>query len=145
MGIEQTVKKMDPKLKKLLINILSILMIVVILYGVVTAVQLYLESGNYMSIININVIVPVVVPLLFIWLAYSILSGKKINPPDNLSGKGKKTQINIPDTYGVRGSIKKEKQPEKKPQKQYGTWMCPGCGYLAKGAKCNKCGYTRED
>jgi len=146
MGIEETVKKMDPKLKKLFMNILSILMIVTLLYGVISAVSIYQKTGDFMRIINMNLLIPVILPLLFIWLAYNILSGKKITIPDNISSKGKKTEFNIPDTYGVRGKLNKpeKKQPEQ-PQKSYGTWNCPKCNYLAKGAKCNKCGYVRKD
>jgi hypothetical protein len=147
MGVEQTVKKMKPKKKKLFMNILSILMIITLLYAVISAVEIYLRTGDFWRIIDINFIVSFAIPLLFIWLAYSILSGKKVNIPNEFKSKGgKKTQFNIPDTYGVRGRMKKpQRQQIKKPQKLYGTWVCPKCKYLAKGAKCNKCGYIRQD
>jgi len=143
MGAEDFVKKMDPKLKKLFLNILSIMMIIVILYGVIISAQIYIETGSVWKIITVNVLVPVVIPLLFIYLAYCILTGKKINPPDNLSGKGKKTEFNIPDVYGVKKNIKKKQEKKEEKKTRYGTWTCPKCNYLAKGEKCNKCGYRR--
>jgi len=150
MGIDNIVKQMDPKLKKLLMNILSILMILTISFGLLNASMMYVETGDFLSILSMNVLIPIILPLIFIWFAYSILSGKKINPPDELMAKkGEKTKFNIPDTYGVRGNIKKEKKPQ--PQitravqhKSYGTWSCPRCGFLAKGVKCAKCGYLRR-
>jgi len=148
MGIEETVEKMDPKLKKLFINVISVMMILTILLGVLSAMMAYLDSGNFFSILNANILVPVILPLLFLWMAYSILTGRKINTPNQFSSKGKKVQFNIPDTYGVRGKLNKEpvQQPQQQQQSQImtGTWTCPKCNYLAKGIKCNKCGFVRK-
>ena len=105
------------------------------------SLMIYSETGDFWRIINASVLVPVILPLLFLYLGYMILSGKKINPPDTLTSKEKK-EIDMPDYFGVRGSIKKQKK-EEKPKKSYGTWTCPKCNYLAKGDKCNKCGYER--
>jgi len=145
MGIESFIKKMSKKQKKLFSNILSILMILIVLISVISLVLNYnldvlkfLASGEFAGAF---------VGLLFIYLAYSLLSKGKLNIPNTFDSKDKKkTQFNIPDTYGVRGNLKKpKKQQEQQPQKSFGTWTCPKCDYLAKGAKCNKCGYIRQD
>lgn len=146
MGVETFVKKLDPKLKKLFINIISIMMILIILTGVLLAVQAYLKTNSYMAVFSPGILVPTVLPFLFLYLGYALLTGKKLNFPKDLDAKkDKKQQFNIPDVYGVRGKLNK---PQDKPKTQHkistGTWTCSKCGFLAKGAKCKKCGNIKR-
>jgi len=170
-GIEAKVASMDPKLKKLYSQILSITMVVLILYAVLSIVfTVVINGAPFMAWFNTADFTTCVVGLVVVGIAYKILSGGSISVPDNISkkqGQGQK-QFNFPDTWGVKkqksilmGQPQQTWQPpqqqqHQQPQPQYqqppqpqqqrsGSWRCPNCQAIVIGspAVCNRCGYRR--
>jgi len=94
----------NPKVKELYINITSILMIFMILYGVLTFIMLYLETNDFILWFATDYFTTTIVVLVILFIVNSMLKGKKMkfNAQPN-RGKQQSMKFNIPDTYGVRG------------------------------------------
>jgi len=154
MGLQAQIEKMPEKLKQLYLNILSIILVVTIVYGAITFMQEVLNTGNFIGWFSGPAFLNTVVIVVVVMVVSKILKGGKIQVPQNPSGK--KTEINIPDTWGVKKygkpiSLSKSKEKQKKPKlhnkpvikpKYIGTWNC-SCGHLAMGEICEKCGKKR--
>ena len=102
MGLEKKISRMNPKLKQLYLNIISILMIVSIVYGALTFFVSYQENGDLLRWFATQDFTVTVILLIFLSFASKFLKGGKLNVPKQPSSK-KKTSFNIPDTYGVKG------------------------------------------
>jgi len=133
-------------------------LIVSIAIGAITFIMLYIETGSFMEWFKTPSFVNTVVIVVIVMIATKILKGGAIQVPENPTGK--KTEFNIPDTWGVKKFNKPilqstNRQPQQKTTKlqsrknikpvlkYVGTWTCSKCGFLAKGDKCAKCGKTR--
>lgn len=100
MGIEGFIKNMDPKLKNLFENIMTVIMVLMMAYGAITFILVYMEYNNFMAWFNTSHFATTVVILVFVGIGYKMLMGGKLHFPEQ--EKGKKMEFNIPDTYGVR-------------------------------------------
>lgn len=157
MGLENWIKNLEPKNKKLIENLISVGIIFTMIYGFLTFVQVATATGNFMAWFNSAAFIPVILLLVFLGMAWKIIKGGKFQIPQQSQ---QKSQINIPDTYGVRGQglglgRKEEQQtqptiqskpklsiPKESPKpKKIGSWYC-SCGLLNVGNKC-KCGKVR--
>lgn len=148
IGLDDFIKEMDPKLKKLYQNILTVFIILMILYAVATIVMMvFLEGKSFMDWFASSHFVTSVVVIVIVVVCNSLLSGKELVVPEEFkSKKGKKTDFNIPDTWGVKGQIKKKQKPKQKPKLSStpkGSWRCPYCDTLVVGRTCPSCGYRR--
>lgn len=112
-GIESKIENMDPKLKKLLINMISIFILLMIAVAILTIAMTIMEGHSFMAWFNTSYFVTVVIVIVFLGFAYKILTGGKIVIPEKIEGASKK-QFNIPDTWGV----KKQKPLVQQPQQQ---------------------------
>lgn len=101
LGIETKIKNMDPKLKKLFENIISMMMILMVVYGVITFILVFINSGSFMMWFNTEHFLTTILVIVFLGLAHKILKGGKIAMPQQ--SEQKKATFHIPDTYGVRG------------------------------------------
>lgn len=100
MGIEGFIKNMDPKMKNLFENIMTVIMILIMVYGAITFILTYIEYNSFMAWFNTPHFMTIVVVLVFVGMGYKMLKGGKLHFPEQ--EKGKKMEFNIPDTYGVR-------------------------------------------
>jgi len=123
IGLEKKIKDMDPKLKKLFLNIMSMMMILMLVYAIASYIIVYLDSGSFMRWFSSEHFVTSAVVLIFLAFGSKILKGGEIKVPEQFKKKeGQKTTFNIPDTYGIRGqglnlSGKNQKQqPQQKQQ-----------------------------
>jgi len=161
MGLEARIAQMPEKKRKLIENFISVGIIFTILYAFFSIIK---YGANFMVFLQSSEFIMITILLIFLYFAWKLIKGGKFHIPDQTK-QGKKTEFNIPDTYGVRkqglglGSKKKEEPkniPEPKIQKPHlsiqkqqpkppvrGTWRCPQCGGLAIGYQC-KCGYRRN-
>lgn len=124
IGLEKKIKDMDPKLKKLFLNILSMMMILMMVYAVATYIVTFMDTGSFMRWFSSEHFVTSAVVIIFLAFGYKILKGGEIKVPEQFKGnQNKKTSFNIPDTYGVRGQSlglgkQQDNQQPKQQQKQ---------------------------
>jgi len=102
LGLEKKIANMNPKLKELYLNIISITMIFILVYGVISFIITYLDTNSFMGWFSTEYFVTTCVVLVFLFIAQKFIKGGKFHVPQQSQTK-KKTQFNIPDTYGVRG------------------------------------------
>ena len=144
LGLESKIAQMDPKLKRLFGNIISILFIVTVLYGVLSLIINY--SFNVMSFMQSPDLVTVILMGFFLYLAWALLSGKSIKVPEQK--KDKKTQFNIPNLYATKKPTRQ--RPQRKPKLKNnpvirGSWKCPKCEFLVVAtSRCPVCGFQRR-
>jgi len=155
MGLSEKITNMPPRLKQLYMNIMSIVLIMSVIYGAVTFIYDFSVSGDFMVWFQNPAFLNVVVIVVIVMIVTKLLKGGKLQIPKNPTGK--KTEFNIPDTWGVKkfgqtisqvkqqpNQSKQIKQPKlqrqikKSTQKYVGTWKCQ-CGFLAIGDRCAKC------
>jgi len=143
IGLADTINDMDPKLKQLFQQILTVVTVVMILYGAVTFILSILEGKPLMYWFGTEHFITTVVVVVIVLICSSILSGKEIVLPEQFKKKeGEKKQFNFPDTWGVNQF--KMNQPKQEPKtKTHGSWRCPSCKTLVIGNKCPKCGKRR--
>jgi len=162
MGIEAKIANMDPKLKKLYTQIITVMLLLLILYAVMSIVfTVVLNGAPFMTWFNTADFTTVVVGVVFLGIMYKMISGGSISVPDELSskGQGQKKEFNFPDTYGVKKqkSLLMTQPLQQQPQQTYqppqtqstqqgtGSWRCPNCNAIVIGSPsvCNRCGYQR--
>ena len=100
MGVEGFIESLDPKLKKLFENMITVMMIIMMLYAAITYIQEYLIYNHFMAWFNSSSFVTTTVVLVFLGIAYKMLKGGKLHFPE--PDKDKETTFNIPDVYGVK-------------------------------------------
>lgn len=146
LGLESKIQQMDPKLKKLFGNIISVLFIIVILYAVLILVFPVSWGGyglNVFGFIQSPDLVTVIMLGFFLYLAWAFLSGRKIKVPEQ--PKGKKTKFNIPNPYGVQSARQKQQPKLHNNPIIRGSWKCPKCEFLVVAtSRCPKCGFQRR-
>jgi len=112
----------NPKVKELYINITSILMIFIVLYGVLTFVMLYLETNDFILWFSTEYFTTTIVVLVILFIFNSILKGKRIRINTQPNKGQQSMKFNIPDTYGVRGQgfnlQGQQQQSQQRPQQQ---------------------------
>lgn len=153
IGLTDTINNMDPKLKQLFQQILTVVIVVMVLYGAITFILTILEGKPMMHWFGTEHFITTVVVVIFVLICSSILSGKEIVVPEQFKKKEgeEKKQFNFPDTWGVNQfKMNQPKQPKKqtkKPRtikrKTHGSWRCPKCQTLVIGDTCPKCGHRR--
>lgn len=156
MGIKETIDSLDPKLKQLFMNIILVSIAFIVLFTLFTIVTKY--NMDIMMWLSSPDMVTTIVLLIFVGMAYMVLSGKElkadtsfIDPKyrDKFSGQSQpqKTQPqHMKEANQMLHTPKKRKRLYKKPRQQIvGTWKCPNCGNLAKGSFCQKCNYQYKE
>ena len=153
MGLNEKIANMPAKLKQLYLNILSTVLVISVIYAAVTFIWDFSKTGDFMVWFQNPAFVNVVVIVVVVMIATKLLKGGTLQLPQNPTGK--KTEFNIPDTWGVKkygqtlGQKRQQAQPkkprlQKQPTTNYiGTWRCE-CGFLAMGDKCAKCNQKRK-
>jgi len=156
LGIDNIIKNMDPGLKKLFGNIISLCFIAIVLYAVLSLVLLH--SLNFIGFLTSSDFVSIIMAGFFLYIAWMILSGKKININQPQQQKQIKKQpihpplkprprIKQPQMQEI--IIEEKKTTKRVPYKQNnpvrGSWKCPKCEFLVVGrSKCPKCGFQRR-
>lgn len=147
IGLFDTINDMDPKLKQLFQQILTVVIVVMILYGAVTFILSILEGKPIMYWFGTEHFITTVIVVIFVLICSSILSGKEIKVPEQFIKKEEeeKKQFNFPDTWGVNQfKMNQPKTQSKiKKKKTHGSWRCPKCKTLVIGNQCPKCGHRR--
>ena len=154
MGLEAMIARMPEKKRKLFQNLVSVGVIFSILYAYMNLMML---NGNVMSFLQSQAFIIVVMVLIFMFFAWKLLSGAKLQlGQPNQQQKQKPQQ---PQQYQqpikrqpIRVTEKKRVQQKQTPIKPHlsiqrkrsgGSWYCPKCGSLVIGQQCNKCGYRK--
>lgn len=121
IGMETKIASMDPKKKKLFMNMITVILLCMIVYAVLTFAMDYMDSGNFMhwfSTANFATSVVVIVLLAF---AYKILSGGKLKIPEKQTEQ-KEFHINNPygevQGFGLLKGKQQEQQPPQQPQQK---------------------------
>lgn len=147
IGLADTINKMDPKLKELFQNILTVVIIIMVLYGAATFMLAILDGKPLMYWFGTEHFITTVVIIIFVVICNSILSGKEIVVPEQFKKKegDQKQQFNFPDTWGVNKFKQNQPKEQKKSKSKssHGSWRCPKCKTLVIGNKCPKCGHRR--
>lgn len=152
IGLADFIENMDPKLKNLYQQILTLFIVIMMGYATVTFFfSVFLEGKSFISWFSSDYFITSIIVIVLIVVCNGVLKGKEFKIPEEFKKKeGESKQFNIPDTWGVKGQIKKEhKQNPKlsiktKGKKSHkGSWNCPQCGFLAIGKECPKCGHRR--
>jgi len=156
LGLDNIIKNMDPGLKKTFGNMISISFIMVVLYAVLSLV--FLHSLNFMGFLTSADFTSCVMLGFFLYLAWSILSGKKINIPQQKQKvkpkptyvKPRRPRIQKQQPVQMEEIIIEEKKTTKRIPKQNnpvirGSWKCPKCEFLVVGSsRCPNCGFQRR-
>jgi len=100
MGVEGFIESMDPKLKELFGNIMTVIMVMMMAYASITFVLAYIEYNSFVAWFKTSHFMTTVVVLVFMGVGYKMLRGGKLSFPKQ--EKGEKTKFNIPDVYGVK-------------------------------------------
>lgn len=102
MGIEEYVKNLAPKRKKLYETIIAISAVMILLYA---ALSLFLDcSSNIYCFFTHPAFMISIVVMVFLALVWKILHGGSIKPPEP---PAKPKEYNIPNPFGV-DSIRKK-------------------------------------
>ena len=108
----------NPKLKKLLLNIISIVLVMTVIYALASFVYFAVSTG-YMKWFASQYFTVVVVIFVLCWLSYKIIMGEEIHLP--------------------------EKNKKLKSQTKFSTWVCPRCGTVNKNTNvCRRCNYRKK-
>ena len=154
MGIESIIENMPEKRKKLIQNLISVGVILTIAYMFFG----FAGAGDYMSFMQSSEFITGAMILLFCFIAWSIMSGKKLHFPEQNKKGQKKKEFNIPNPYAPQQQRQQtqkrtETRPRAKKKKPHlsvqktrkgGSWYCSGCGSLVIGNTCKKCGSRRN-
>jgi len=117
MAIKKILEK-NPKLKKLLNNIISVILILTIIYALASFVYFAVSVG-YMEWFASQYFTTTVIIFVLCWLSYKIISGEEIHLPD----KNKKLKSQI----------------------RFSTWICPKCGAVNYNTNtCRRCNYHKK-
>jgi len=148
MGIEDKINNLPRKRRKLLLDLTSIGIIFTMIYGFFIGIQLYYQGKGFMSFFNIGILLPIVVVLVFLFLARSLLEGKKIKTSSSLQPKkpNPNPRSNPRPPEKPRPVYNKPKKPyitAKKPKEFIGSVKCPKCGRLVITHICLNCGWRR--
>jgi len=137
MGIENSIERMPKKRRKLFLDLTSVGIIFTLIYAFYSAGQLFVQGKGYLSFFNMGTFTPIVVALVFLWLARSILLGKSKNPKSTPQRQPQRKPVyNPPPKKKPYLSVENEK-------KIRGTVRCPVCNTLVLGYQCQKCGWRR--
>lgn len=107
LDLEKRVREMDPKRKGVFLNIISVIIICIVLYGFGTFVFSYLQTHNFLAWFSSSDFMVTVVVLILVYFVYLFLSGK-LKMKDNTEEK-KKVEFNIPNYYAKKPTVQKEK------------------------------------
>ena len=124
MGVDNFIKNMPPGLKKLYLNIFSVVTILMMVYGALTFVlSTFVEGHGFLFWFSTPAFTTVVVVLVFVMIGTKILKGGQIKVPEQ---KGPKKEFTFPDTWGVKkykeGGGGAQFHP---PQQQQTNWRPP--------------------
>jgi len=158
LGMENMIKNMDPGMKKLFGNIISICFLAIVLYAMLSLV--FLHGLNFMGFLTSSDFVTVIMVGFFLYMGWSILSGKKLNIPQQKPQEKKtfkpkpikrRPPIQRQEPQQMEEIIIEEKKTTKRVPKQQnnpvirGSWRCPKCEFLVVGSsRCPKCGFQRR-
>lgn len=161
LGLEQKIKKMHPKLRDLYLNILQIIIVITGVYGIISFVLEFRDSGNFLSwfttpdfaLVTISLVLFVFVQMLLLG-RLNVLEEQKnkpktvVNMPNIYANKTsqfrppnqEKTPLNIPNYFGTNNQ---QYTPKRTKQVQY--WQCPICKTFVRNDtnRCTQCGYQR--
>ena len=142
MGIENALSKMPKKRRKLLLDLTAVGIIFTMIYGFYVGIQLYSQGKGFMAFFNMGTLTPIIVMLVFLFLARSLLQGKQIKSP-NLGQKKPQQQKQQPRPRQPKQTYKKPYVTAQRPKKVKGSVRCPRCGTLVVKAVCPSCGWRR--
>ena len=143
MGIEAQLAKMNPKRRKLFNNLISVFIIIIMAFAFFKIGDVMVRTGNYMNIFTIPIMLPIILPLVFLFFAHKLLSeGEKISKGKVPNRKPKKKTIAEP-APPRNPHLSVPKNPNVRKIK--GSWSCPKCGFLVVSQNvCPNCKYWRS-
>lgn len=163
MGVEDFISNLKPKTRKLFDNIISILMIFTIVYGLLSFV-----IGEYIdkpiSFFRDPAFINIFLLFIFLGLFYKILHGGKFHVPEQSKEKKElnipnywgnsslkegstqnqqKTKLNMPNYWNPKTTKTVTKKSTVHNKKSKGSWICPNCDTINLNRKtCKKCRYN---
>ena len=154
--LDEKIEQMDPKLKKLFLNMTSVFTIFALIYGLISFIVVYLDTNSFTAWFGGSEFITVAVVLVLVGIGQKILKGGKITVPEQYKKGNQNTQFNMPNTWGVKTLKQKPQQQETQPKQPVlhrkpapkpitqGAWQCPQCGEFTIGQQCRRCGFVKQ-
>lgn len=113
LGLDNIIKSMNPKRKKLFETIITIGLILTLLYGALTFLSSYTNIIDFLGSPSFYICLIV---CLFLFIAWKFLHGAKLNPPDQQQTK--KVEFNMPNQWGIKSMKDQQKDNNQNDQKK---------------------------
>lgn len=141
MGLQKALNKMPKKRRKLLLDLTSVGIIFTMIYGFWTGIQIYAQGKGFMAFFNMGTLTPIIVILVFLFLARSLIEGKSIKAPN--IGQNQQKKKRPQQRQQPRNKPKKPHITAKRQKQVRGSIKCPKCNTLVVGPVCPNCGWRR--